>query len=191
MCQQPFTPRKIPGWVDHSASGKIRQIERTKLPHRESNPRPSDLLVPQSTKDRNFLCTFCSALWSHTRNLYLWQYCCSYCLNKTSTIFWDVTPCSPVLIERNLGGTNCLHLQVQKCARKPANKNETVWTAQHKFNPEDGSSIFPRIIGKTLLNYSLSFHRRQCFPLSMCALLLRWKISSTQHPNIRKDKRLW
>jgi hypothetical protein len=30
-----------------------------------------------------------------------------------STIFWDITPCSSLSLNRRFGGTYCLHLQVQ------------------------------------------------------------------------------
>jgi hypothetical protein len=33
------------------------------------------------------------------------------------SIFWDVTPCSPVKIYRRFGGAYCLHLQVRKTSQ--------------------------------------------------------------------------
>jgi hypothetical protein len=39
-----------------------------------------------------------------------------------STIFWDITPCSPLSVNRRFGGTYCLHLQDRKnkLSKKPA-----------------------------------------------------------------------
>jgi hypothetical protein len=37
-----------------------------------------------------------------------------------STIFWDITPRSPLIVNRRFGGTYCLHLQGRK--NKPSKK---------------------------------------------------------------------
>jgi hypothetical protein len=34
-----------------------------------------------------------------------------------STIFWDITPCSPLKVNRRFGGTYCLHLQGRRISR--------------------------------------------------------------------------
>jgi hypothetical protein len=41
-----------------------------------------------------------------------------------STIFWDITPCSPLSVNRRFGGAYCLHLQGRrnKFSKKPAIK---------------------------------------------------------------------
>jgi hypothetical protein len=31
-----------------------------------------------------------------------------------STVFWDITPCSPLKVNRNFGGTYRLHLQFEE-----------------------------------------------------------------------------
>jgi hypothetical protein len=35
-----------------------------------------------------------------------------------STIFWDITPCSPLSVNRRFGGTYRLHLQVRKISQQ-------------------------------------------------------------------------
>jgi hypothetical protein len=41
-----------------------------------------------------------------------------------SIIFWDMTPCSPLCVNRRFGGTYRLHLEVRrkKFSKKPASK---------------------------------------------------------------------
>jgi hypothetical protein len=34
-----------------------------------------------------------------------------------SSIFWDITPCSPLKVNRRLGGTCCLHFQGRRISR--------------------------------------------------------------------------
>jgi hypothetical protein len=49
---------------------------------------------------------------------------------KKSTIFWDITPCSPLSVNRRLGGTYCLHLQGKKNnvrGDKLISKSEVSW----------------------------------------------------------------
>jgi hypothetical protein len=50
---------------------------------------------------------------------------------KKSIIFWDITPCSPLSVNRHFGGTYHLHLQVQrnKFSKKPASKQASRWQA--------------------------------------------------------------
>jgi hypothetical protein len=46
----------------------------------------------------------------------------SYFTSMSSTIFWDITQCSPLSVNRRFGGTNRLHLQGRKnkLSKKPA-----------------------------------------------------------------------
>jgi hypothetical protein len=41
-----------------------------------------------------------------------------------STIFWDITPCSPLSVNRRFGGTYLLHLRCRKnkLSKKPGRK---------------------------------------------------------------------
>jgi hypothetical protein len=45
-----------------------------------------------------------------------------------STIFWDITPCSPLKVNRRFGGTYRLHLQGRKISRA-RNQRESRWQA--------------------------------------------------------------
>jgi hypothetical protein len=47
---------------------------------------------------------------------------------KTSTIFWDITPCSPLNVNRRFGGTYRLHLQGRRIS-KATNQRECRWQA--------------------------------------------------------------
>jgi hypothetical protein len=42
----------------------------------------------------------------------LWSYC-----NMKSSIFWDITPCSPFKVSRRFGGTCRLHLQRRRISQ--------------------------------------------------------------------------
>jgi hypothetical protein len=46
-----------------------------------------------------------------------------------STIFWDITPCSPLSVNRRFGGTYRLHLhgRKNKLSKKPARKQMANW----------------------------------------------------------------
>jgi hypothetical protein len=46
-----------------------------------------------------------------------------------STIFWDITPCSPLSVNRRFRGTYRLHLQGQrnKFSKKPVSKRVASW----------------------------------------------------------------
>jgi hypothetical protein len=54
-----------------------------------------------------------------------------------SSMFWDITPCSPFKVNRCFGGTCCLHLQDWRIS--PArNKRESKWWADRCI-PEEGT----------------------------------------------------
>jgi hypothetical protein len=61
-----------------------------------------------------------------------------------STIFWDMTLCSTLKVNRRFGGTCRLNLQDRRLSR-PRNHRESRWQLLGLFfNPEDWGYIFPR-----------------------------------------------
>jgi hypothetical protein len=50
------------------------------------------------------------------------------CIKLKSTIFWDITPCSLLKVNRRFGGTYRLHLQGRKISRA-RNQSESRWQA--------------------------------------------------------------
>jgi hypothetical protein len=70
-----------------------------------------------------------------------------------STIFWDITPCSPLSVNRRFGETYRLHLQGRKnkLSKKSAWKLATCFHAGFLlslfFDPEDGGHMFLRNFG--------------------------------------------
>jgi hypothetical protein len=50
-------------------------------------------------------------------------------LFMNSTIFWDITPCSPLRVNRHFGGTYRLHLQGRKISRE-RHQRESRWQAE-------------------------------------------------------------
>jgi hypothetical protein len=50
-------------------------------------------------------------------------------LYMKSTIFWDITPCSPLSVNRSFGGTYHLHLQGPSI-RRARNQRESRWQAE-------------------------------------------------------------
>jgi hypothetical protein len=76
------------------------------------------------------------------------------------TVFWDVTPCSPLSVNRRFGGTYRLHLQDRKnkLSKHSAFKLVSCWT--YFFDPEDGGDIFLRNIGWHWTDYTASYPRR-------------------------------
>jgi hypothetical protein len=50
---------------------------------------------------------------------------------KTCTIIWDVTPCSPLNVNRRFGGTYRLHLQGRRISRA-RNQRESRWQVEVK-----------------------------------------------------------
>jgi hypothetical protein len=62
------------------------------------------------------------------------------------TIFWDITPCSPLKVNRSFGGKYRLHLQGRKIS--------LLGTCFHAsfllglfFDPKDGGDMFLRNVG--------------------------------------------
>jgi hypothetical protein len=70
-----------------------------------------------------------------------------------SIVFWDMTPCSPLSVNRRFGRTYRSHLQGRrnKFNKKPASKQVasyllvSCWT--YFFDPEDGGDMFLRNVG--------------------------------------------
>jgi hypothetical protein len=69
-----------------------------------------------------------------------------------STIFWDMTPCSPLSVNRGFGGIYGLHLQVATCLLA------SCWT--YFFGPEDGGDMLLRNVGWRSTDYTASYPRR-------------------------------
>jgi hypothetical protein len=67
-------------------------------------------------------------------------------LAMKSSIFWDITPYSPLKVNRRFGGTCCLHLQSRRISRGSLQ----LTTCFHAgfllvlFDPEDGGFMFLR-----------------------------------------------
>jgi hypothetical protein len=67
---------------------------------------------------------------------------------RKSTVFWHITPCSPLKVNRRLGGIYRLHLQGPRISRA-RNKHESRWQAVGFLlglflNPEDEGDMFLR-----------------------------------------------
>jgi hypothetical protein len=58
-----------------------------------------------------------------------------------SSVFWDITPCNPVKVNRRSGGT-CLALRCFNCCLLHAGVLFGLL-----FKPEDGGDMFRRIVG--------------------------------------------
>jgi hypothetical protein len=61
-----------------------------------------------------------------------------------STIFWDITPCSLLSVNRSFGGTYRLHLQSRKNKLNQPPAFTLVSCSGYFFDPEDGSDVFLR-----------------------------------------------
>jgi hypothetical protein len=72
-----------------------------------------------------------------------------------STIFWDITACSPLKANRRYGGIYCLHLQGLKIIRA-RNQRESRW----QTGLEDGGDIFLRKFGWLSTGYTALYPRR-------------------------------
>jgi hypothetical protein len=73
-----------------------------------------------------------------------------------STIFWDITLCSPLKVNRRFGGIYRLHLQGR--ISRARNQRENRWQAEPTcfhagfllglfFDPQDEVDVFPRNVG--------------------------------------------
>jgi hypothetical protein len=84
-----------------------------------------------------------------------------------SSIFWAITPCSPLKVNRRLGGTYRLHLQGRRI-NKARNQLALLATCSHAnfllrlfLHPEDGVKIFLRNVGLLLMEYMALYAIRQ------------------------------
>jgi hypothetical protein len=57
------------------------------------------------------------------------------------SIFWDITPCSPLKVNRLFGGTGLLHLKGRRISQA---RNQHDAGSRLFFDPEDGSNMFIR-----------------------------------------------
>jgi hypothetical protein len=93
-----------------------------------------------------------------------------------STIFWEITPCSPLKINRRFGGTCRLHFHGRKIIQA-INQCESRWQAELLlgifFDPDYGSDIFLRNVGWISTGYTALYSRRwlSLFLISQCILL--------------------
>jgi hypothetical protein len=79
-------------------------------------------------------------------------------------IFWDITPCNHLKVNRLFGGTYRLHLQGRKISRARA-LLATCFQADFLLDlfldPEDGGNILPRKVSWLSTDYTASYPRRQ------------------------------
>jgi hypothetical protein len=61
-----------------------------------------------------------------------------------SVISWDMTPCSPLSVNRRFEGTYRLYIQGR---RNNFSKNQQASRWQAFFDPEDGGEMFLRKVG--------------------------------------------
>jgi hypothetical protein len=72
-----------------------------------------------------------------------------------NTLFWDITPCGPLKINRRFGVTYHRHLQDRRISRA-RNQREIC----KLFDPEDGGDTFPRNVCWFSTDYTASYPRR-------------------------------
>jgi hypothetical protein len=87
-----------------------------------------------------------------------------------SIIFWSITPCSPLKVNRHFGGTYRLHLQGRRI-RQARYQRESRCQAEFYFkagfllvlflDPEDGGDMFIRNICWLSTDYTAIYSRRQ------------------------------
>jgi hypothetical protein len=92
-------------------------------------------------------------------------------LCKSSAIFWDVTPCSPLSINRRFGGTCRLYLQGQKISWA---RNQRESSSFYFFDLEDAGNMFLRNVcdtQRTTRRYipeDSTLHNHRCENLKPC-----------------------
>jgi hypothetical protein len=89
--------------------------------------------------------TACRKL-SSRQNIYV-------CVWLKSTIFWDITPCSPLNVNRSFGGTYRLHLQDRRISRA---RNQLVSRWQAEL-----CDMFPWNVGLHSMDYTALYPRRE------------------------------
>jgi hypothetical protein len=78
--------------------------------------------------------------------------------NLKNTIFWDITPCSPLSVDRRFGGTYRLHLQGRKI-RWARNQRESRWLAEL-------TSVSDQAISLALPAYCITYLKHTIFKRS-------------------------
>jgi hypothetical protein len=65
------------------------------------------------------------------------------------SIFWDITTCSPLKINRRFGGICRLHIQGRRIsqARNQREAGSNQWLACFTFHSKDGGDLFRRNVG--------------------------------------------
>jgi hypothetical protein len=82
---------------------------------------------------------------------------CLTAVVMNSTIFWDITPCSTLKVNRHFGGIYRLHLQSRKISRARYQRKSR-WQA--KLDPEDGGVVpHKRRLNFNGLYYRVLYHR--------------------------------
>jgi hypothetical protein len=62
-----------------------------------------------------------------------------------STIFWDITPCSPLNVNRHFGGTYRLHLQGRKQIQQEISVMEAICSSESSVDTlTDYAALYPR-----------------------------------------------
>jgi hypothetical protein len=56
---------------------------------------------------------------------------------KKSSVFWDITPCSPLKVNQRFGGTSRLHLQGRSISQARNQLPASCWLFGLLFDPED------------------------------------------------------
>jgi hypothetical protein len=64
-----------------------------------------------------------------------------------STVFWDITQCSPLKVNRRFGGTCRLHLQDARINVAMLSTCFQAGILLHLFDPEEGGDILLRYVG--------------------------------------------
>jgi hypothetical protein len=88
-----------------------------------------------------------------------------------SSIFWDITLCSPLKDNRCFGGTCRLHLQGRRKSHE-RNRRE----ASSKQSPEDGGDMFLRNIGWLSTDYTVWYPRRHNFFVDYYTMLSVYRL---------------
>jgi hypothetical protein len=92
-----------------------------------------------------------------------------------STIFQDITPCSPLSVIRRFGGTYRLRRQGWKIklSKKPALKQLESFPA-YFFVPEDGGDMFLRNVGWHSTDYTALYPRRLYSALQLVITIFKF-----------------
>jgi hypothetical protein len=73
---------------------------------------------------------------------------------RTITVFWDITPCSSLKVNRRFGGTNRLRVQGRRIIRA-RNQRKSRWQAE-----QDGGDVFLRNVSRLSTDYTTLYPTR-------------------------------